>query len=56
MYSIHTFAYTSVYQRWCEKFGARINAKFSQLSWYYAEEGVKNMHNESRYVNSLNLE
>ncbi len=24
--------------------GAKINAKFSQLSWYYAEKGVKKMH------------
>ena len=31
---------TSVYHRWCEKLGAKINARFSQLSWYYADVGA----------------
>ena len=29
------FVLSSVYHRCREKFGAKINAKFSQLSWYY---------------------
>ena len=28
-----------MYHRWCEKLGAKINARFSQLSWYYADVG-----------------
>ena len=29
-----------MYHRWCEKLGAKINARFSQLSWYYAVVGA----------------
>ena len=29
-----------MYHRWCEKLGAKINARFSQLSWYYADVGA----------------
>ena len=44
---------SSVYHRCRDKFGAKINAKFSQLSWYYVAKKCDNKRDIAFFLHLL---